>query len=106
MPDPTTCDASTLAAAERECDEDGSPCAGTIVVSRTAALCIASEEAGLTTLEGPYVELTYHYGFKRPIWNVFTVNSVTDDGARSGGSYAIDAASGELLGSSGWSETP
>jgi hypothetical protein len=37
---------------------------------------------------------------------VFTVTNVADGGGRAGGTYTIDAASGELLGTFGWNETP
>jgi hypothetical protein len=57
-------------------------------------------------LSGGEFGLTTGSCFKRPIWNVFKITRVTDDGERSGGTYAIDAASGELLGTFGWSETP
>jgi hypothetical protein len=69
-------------------------------------LCVAGEAADLTTREGPYVELIYHSGFQRPVWNVFTITNVADGGGRAGGTYTIDAASGELLGTFGWNETP
>ena len=106
IPDTEPCDASTLAAAERECDADGAPCGGKVSVSRTAALCIAAQGEQLETLEGPYAELFYHSTYRVPVWTVSTVTSKSEAGQSGGASYTIDATTGELLATHGWSAEP
>ena len=100
--EPPTCDVSTIGGAERGCEEDGAPCDGTIAVSRAAAICIADERADISSLEGPYAELIYHSGYKRPVWSVLTVTNVYITGGRGGDVYMIDAANGGYLGKVDW----
>lgn len=105
-PKPEPCDASTLAAAERECAADGAPCSGKVVVSRSAALCIAAQGGELETLEGPFAELFYHSTHRVPVWSVNTVTAKDGSGRSSGLGFTVDATTGELLSTHGWSATP
>lgn len=83
----------------------GTPCEGAIVVSKAAALCVAEENGDLTTLQGPYANLTYHSGFQVPVWNIRTVTETGREGS-GGRTFTVDATTGEFLRSGAWEATP
>ncbi len=99
-----SCDASTIASAKRACTAAGIPC--DVAVSRNAAMCIATTDRDLSTLEGPYMELVYHAGYQRPVWNVVTVRRHIVGGGRGGDVYTVDASDGAFLGVYYWEERP
>ena len=101
------CDASTAVATERECAAAGNPCAGSLAVSREAALCVLAKQKTLTGLvRSPTLELGYDIRFGVPAWRVFTTTfSDPRDGER-GNVYIINARDGSYLGELGWSAIP
>lgn len=99
------CPPPTIDDLEAQCDEAGSPCADTIVVTRDAAECIAQADGMEEGLEGRYADLIFNHAFNLPIWAVSNV--LTSEGAEaSGDGLSIDAATGEILERSQWQRMP
>ena len=100
------CEPPTIEEIEAECAEDGHDCAGYIVVSKSAALCIA-RDAGLSEgLVGFRADLVYNYQYQLPIWSVGNV--LVDDGADGsiGSAVAISAVDGTVLDRVEWAAKP
>lgn len=81
-------------------------CEPKAVLGIDAAECVALA-AGLSSgLHGLQASLTYHFGQRRIVWNVRNVTSESPGGGSRGEGLTIDAVTGELLDSFGWSATP
>jgi hypothetical protein len=104
---PPPCDASTAAATERDCASAGRPCAGSLAVSREAALCVVAKRTTLTGLvRGPFLELGYHAKHGLPVWNVYTVTSSHPSDGEGGGMFTVSALDGAFLEQFGWRAIP
>jgi hypothetical protein len=100
------CDPPTVADLEAQCAAEGFPCDDTIVVGRDAAVCLAEAEGLEVGIDGLHADLIYHSGHQRPIWSVSNVLTQETDGASSGETASLDAASGELLDLLEWQAVP
>ena len=100
--DDGACQASTECTGTVEARE----CEPETVLSRGAAACVATAAGLQQGLRDVQASLTYHVGLRRIVWQVQNVTSASIDGRSSGTGITIDAVTGEVLDSFGWSATP
>ena len=97
-----------------ECDASDE-CMGTVerpwcnpddILGIDAAICIALAAGLGEGLHRPTADFTYDSASRRIVWNVQNVLSEVPDVGNSGEGVTIDAVTGEVLDSFGWTEQP
>ena len=86
--------------------EGASDCDAPQVLTREAALCIARGLGLPQGIEPWKAGLTFHYRYRRIVWNVQNLLQRSAGGSSNGDVYTIDATTGDLIGRSGWSAIP
>lgn len=104
--EPAACEPPTVADIEAQCEAEGAPCEGAIVVGRDEAICAAKDGGIREGLEGLYADLMFHDRLAKPVWSVSNV--LEDDGAGTsrGSSFVVDAETGAVLDRTEWEVIP
>ena len=86
---------------EQECTDAGLPCDHETMITRDAALCIATEYGLAAGVEPWRGHLLYHHGVGGPVW-VVTSTSVAVECMEQGDDLVIDAQTGGVLMEQQW----